>query len=60
MDGGLHWSTEVTGTTQINPETPGASFLGFEDATVGRWISGPHDIWTTHDAGQHWHERAFP
>jgi len=60
MDGGLHWSTGVTGTTQINPETPGASFLGFEDARVGRWISGPHDIWTTHDAGQHWRERAFP
>jgi hypothetical protein len=59
-DGGLHWSTAVTGTAHLDPRAPGASFLGFEDARTGRWISGPRDIWTTGDAGQHWHERAFP
>jgi photosystem II stability/assembly factor-like uncharacterized protein len=59
-DGGRHWSTEVTGTTQISPEWPGPSFLGFEDAGVGRWISGAHDIWTTRDAGRRWRELPFP
>ncbi len=59
-DGGVHWSPAVTGTTQLVPQAPGAAFLGFEDARVGRWISGPRDIWTTDDAGLHWHERAFP
>jgi photosystem II stability/assembly factor-like uncharacterized protein len=58
-DGGLHWSAAVTGAEQLDPRAPGAAFLGFEDARVGRWISGPHDIWTTHDAGQHWREQAF-
>jgi photosystem II stability/assembly factor-like uncharacterized protein len=59
-DGGLHWSAVVTGTMHPDPRAPAAAFLGFEDARVGRWISSPRDIWTTGDAGQHWHERAFP
>jgi photosystem II stability/assembly factor-like uncharacterized protein len=59
-DGGLDWSSAVAGTMHLDPRAPAAAFLGFEDATVGRWISGPRDIWTTQDAGQHWHERAFP
>jgi photosystem II stability/assembly factor-like uncharacterized protein len=52
--GGLHWSTRVTGTAQLDSSAPGAAFLGFEDAWVGRWISDAWDIWTTGDAGQHW------
>ncbi len=59
-DGGLRWSAVVTGTAQLVPQAPGASFLGFEDATVGRWISGPRAIWTTGDAGQRWREGWFP
>jgi photosystem II stability/assembly factor-like uncharacterized protein len=59
-DGGLRWSAVVTGTMHPDPRAPAAAFLGFEDAGVGRWLSGPRDIWTTADAGQHWHERAFP
>ena len=58
-DGGLHWSTLVSGTERLDPRAPGATFLGFEDATVGRWISGPRAIWTTTDAGQHWVRRAW-
>jgi len=58
-DGGRHWSIAVSGTAQLDLRAPRAAFLGFEDATVGRWISDEHDIWTTRDAGQHWHERAF-
>jgi len=59
-DDGRHWSAAVTGTAQLDPQAPGAAFLGFEDARVGRWIGGPHGIWTTHDAGRHWREQAFP
>jgi photosystem II stability/assembly factor-like uncharacterized protein len=59
-DGGLHWSTRVTGTAQLDPRAPGATFLGFEDARVGRWIGDARDIWTTGDAGHHWRRLPFP
>ena len=59
-DGGLRWSTAVTGTGQINPQAPGAAFLGFEDSQVGRWISDARHIWTTRDGGLHWHRQPFP
>lgn len=59
-DGGRHWSTAVTATAQINPQSPGAAFLGFEDARVGRWISDTGHIWTTQDGGLHWLRRPFP
>jgi hypothetical protein len=59
-DAGLRWSTAITGATQVNPRAPGASFLGFEDSRVGRWISGERDIWTTRDGGNRWLRRAFP
>jgi hypothetical protein len=59
-DGGLRWSTAITGATQVNPWAPGASFLGFEDSRVGRWISDERDIWTTRDGGRRWLRRAFP
>ena len=57
-DGGLHWSTAVSGTARLDRRAPAAAFLGFEDAKVGRWISDPHDIWTTRDGGQHWRRQA--
>jgi photosystem II stability/assembly factor-like uncharacterized protein len=59
-DGGRRWSTAVTGTTQLMPQAPGTAFLGFEDPTTGRWISDARHIWTTHDGGLHWLQRAFP
>jgi photosystem II stability/assembly factor-like uncharacterized protein len=59
-DNGVRWSSAVTGTTQINPQTPGSSFLGFEDTRAGRWVSDDRSIWTTSDGGLHWHRRAFP
>jgi photosystem II stability/assembly factor-like uncharacterized protein len=59
-DGGKHWSIAVSGTAPLDLRAPGAAFLGFEDARVGRWISDARTIWTTGDAGQHWHERRFP
>jgi hypothetical protein len=57
-DGGLHWSTVVTGTARIDPRAPAADFLGFEDARAGRWLSDSHDIWATRDGGQQW--RVWP
>lgn len=59
-DGGLRWSAAVIGSARLDPAAPAAAFLGFEDASTGRWISDGHDIWTTHDAGQHWRRLAFP
>jgi photosystem II stability/assembly factor-like uncharacterized protein len=58
-DGGVSWSTAITGTMQISPQAPGATFLAFEDARVGRWISDAQHIWTTRDGGLHWLRRAF-
>ena len=45
---------------RLDPRAPAADFLGFEDAQTGRWIGGPRYIWTTQDAGQHWHRQPFP
>jgi photosystem II stability/assembly factor-like uncharacterized protein len=59
-DSGLRWSTAITGTTQINPQSPGYAFLGFEDPEAGRWISDTRHIWTTRDGGLHWLRLAFP
>ncbi len=59
-DGGLRWTTPVTGTAQLSSGAPTAAFLGFQDARTGRWISGPHGIWITHDGGQHWRGQVFP
>ena len=55
----MSWSTAITGTMQINPQAPGTTFLGFEDARVGRWISDAQHIWTTRDGGLHWLRQAF-
>ncbi len=59
-DGGLRWSTAITGTTQLDPQAPGAASLGFEASPAGWWISDARDIWTTRDGGLHWLRRAFP
>jgi hypothetical protein len=59
-DNGLRWSAAVTGTTHLSLQAPGATFLGFEDSRVGRWVSDDRDIWATRDGGMHWLRRAFP
>jgi photosystem II stability/assembly factor-like uncharacterized protein len=58
-DGGVSWSTAITGTMQLNPQAPNATFLGFDNARVGRWISDAQHIWTTRDGGLHWLRQAF-
>jgi photosystem II stability/assembly factor-like uncharacterized protein len=57
-DAGTRWTTVATDTQQLTQATIPA-WLGFETSQVGRWISGPHRIWTTHDGGLHWVQTAF-
>jgi len=59
-DGGAHWATVVNDPEQIRPTAPYASYLGFQNASVGRWIGDPHTIWTTTDGGRHWTKQPFP
>lgn len=57
-DGGRHWTTAATNTQQLT-QMGVPAWLGFETSKVGRWISGPHSIWSTNDAGSHWSQTAF-
>ena len=34
--------------------TPGESYLGFVNSTVGHWIGFGNKLWTTTDGGEHW------
>jgi photosystem II stability/assembly factor-like uncharacterized protein len=63
-DGGMSFRR-----VQQNSQGPlGASWIGFEDAAVGRILepdanvsdAGARTIWTTYDAGQHWESFTFP
>ncbi len=57
-DAGEHWTTAGTDTQQLTQDGVPA-WLGFETSQVGRWISDPHSVWTTHDGGRHWIQTAF-
>ena len=57
-DGGQHWTTAATDRQQLTQMTMPA-WLGFETSNVGRWISGPHSIWSTNDAGSQWSQSVF-
>jgi len=59
-DGGLHWTTAATDHHELVPQAGPSGWLGFETAQVGRWVSGPRAIWTTHDGGRSWTRMAFP
>jgi hypothetical protein len=59
-DGGLHWTTVVTGTTQLSAPAAIPAVLGFGGAGFGWWTSTSEDIWITHDGGLHWLRRPFP
>jgi hypothetical protein len=58
-DAGRHWSTAATQTQQIL-QAGVPAWLGFEGSRTGRWISGPHSIWTSNDGGLHWNQIRFP
>lgn len=56
-DEGAHWTAVAADTQQLIEEgTP--AWLGFEASQIGRWISSPHDVWTTVDGGLHWSRTA--
>lgn len=59
-DGGLEW-TQVARDASTSPAKYVASrgFLGFETTSVGRWLGGPNDIYTTVDGGLTWTRRSI-
>lgn len=57
-DGGGHWVVAATDDQQLT-QSGVPAWLGFENAAVGRWISAPHTIWNTADAGLHWTRTSF-
>ena len=60
FDGGLKWTTLASQTADLpGPLAAPSDFLGFEDATHGRWIGGGSSLWTTSDGGRSWSESAF-
>jgi hypothetical protein len=61
-DGGRSWyqSTSEIGE-EVDTSPPPATFLGFESATVGRWVVAGNDLWQTTDGGAQWvQEPALP
>jgi photosystem II stability/assembly factor-like uncharacterized protein len=54
-DGGLSWNY-VTPPVRSSGKQPGVGYLGFENATTGRWVpySDPSQVWTTSDGGASW------
>ncbi|HTX81522.1 MAG TPA: hypothetical protein VME44_05055 [Streptosporangiaceae bacterium] len=59
-DGGLHWTTVVTGTTEVSPSAAIPAVLGFGGAGFGWWASTSQEIWLTRDDGLRWRQRPFP
>ena len=58
IDGGQHWTTAATETQQVT-QLGVPAWLGFETSQVGRWIGGPHSLWSTNDGGLHWTRTVF-
>ena len=59
-DGGVDWSTAATDQVNLDSVPVGVSlWLGFEDATTGRWVGDDQTIWTTTDGGKTWTPQAF-
>ena len=51
-DEGGSWSTAAIDHVNLSLAPLGASFyLGFEDATTGRWVGDDRTIWTTTNGG---------
>jgi photosystem II stability/assembly factor-like uncharacterized protein len=59
-DGGQSWSTAASDQVNLSLTPVGISlWLGFEDATTGRWVGDDQTIWTTTDGGTSWTPQAF-
>jgi len=58
--GGREWMTAATDSVNLDFAPLGGSlYLGFEDATTGRWVGDDQEIWTTTDGGSSWTARRF-
>jgi len=59
-DGGREWTTAASDSVNRDFAPLGGSlYLGFEDATTGRWVGDDQEIWTTTDGGSSWTARRF-
>ena len=58
-DDGLHWTTIVTGTTQLGPQAAAPAILAFAGSRSGWWASDSQDVWITSDGGLDWRRRPF-
>ncbi len=59
-DDGLHWTTVVTGTTQLSPQAAAPAVLAFAGSRFGWWAGDSRGIWVTGDGGLDWLRRPFP
>lgn len=59
-DGGKTWAV-VAAAVSSTFGGYAFGFLGFENATTGRWVSSldPYVVWTTTDAGANWSRESF-
>lgn len=55
-DGGRSWQQAASDWAQNvgDPPPPDSPFLGFESASVGRWVAGTNDVWQTSNGGVSW------
>jgi photosystem II stability/assembly factor-like uncharacterized protein len=53
-NGGATWRTVVRDRETLTSSTPGESYLGFVNTSVGHWIGFGNRLWTTTDGGEHW------
>ncbi len=57
-DAGQHWKLMATDHQRLG-KLGAPAWLGFQNATTGRWIGDPHGIWTTHEPGRSWTRASF-
>jgi photosystem II stability/assembly factor-like uncharacterized protein len=59
-DGGRTWGVVATAAAGKG-DNAGPGFLGFENQSVGRWVSPtePATVWSTTDGGKHWSRHTF-
>ena len=61
VDRGVTWTMVAQSGSVPRTFAPRGGFLGFESATIGRWVSvsDPSTVWTTRDSGATWVRHTF-
>ncbi|HEX3794341.1 MAG TPA: hypothetical protein VHV57_07560 [Acidimicrobiales bacterium] len=54
QDGGQDWKQVASESGSPSDQYPLSGFLGFENASVGRWCPGGNALWNTTDGGSSW------